>query len=106
MVRGCGAFLNDQLSGALDRLHGLLLDSFHGCNFDVGPVGRFDYSQCVILVGFVPLSKWCYCYGRDYLYLMTMFGSEAGPVMCRRAGFKGDQTGFLPGQELGKLEAC
>ena len=50
MVGCCRALLNDQLSRSLNRLHRLMVDAFHWCDFDVGLICRLGNRQRAILV--------------------------------------------------------
>ena len=100
------SLLDDQFSLSLDRLHGLLLDTFHWCDLNVGPICRLGNCQCIIFVGFMALSEGYYSYGWYYLYLMAAAGSDPSPVVSSGAGLKRNQPWFLLGKKLSELQSC
>jgi hypothetical protein len=89
----------------LNRLHGLVVESFHWCSLDIGPIGRLCYGERIVLIGFVPLPEWGHRYGWNYFYPVTVSRGNTGPVMSRTTGFKRDKAWLLFGQELSEFSA-
>ena len=104
--RGCGALLNDQFSGSLNRLHCLVIDTFHWRDLDVGSICSLGNGQRIVLIGIMSLPEWSHSYSGNYLHLMTVRCCQTSPVVGSSAGLKREQIWLLLGQELRKFYAC
>ena len=107
LVAQRGALLDEQLSGAMQRLDVLVLDLFDGYKAHVRATHGLTDRCRIIGIIFVALAVRRYelwAYDAD---IMPQLPHLAGPIVCTLAGFHADTTGRKlrhKGQELGASE--